>query len=418
MDRLQVLGILLTLTAAYCYLNHRWLRLPMTVGVMVIALALSLLLHLLTSFGLRMEEGVVERWLRRIDFHKAVLHGMLSFLLFAGAFQLDLNELLKRKWGVGILATVGVVLSTFFVGTLSWWGLRWVGIELPYLYCLLFGALISPTDAVAVLGVLKRAQVPKRLEMTITGEALFNDGAGIVAFVVLLGLATGAHEMTPGAIGALFLREAVGGTLFGLAAGYLAHRLLATVDSEEVAVLTTLALVTGGYAMADALEFSGPIAVTVAGLLIGNYRRRTAMSEGTRDSLDIFWEMIDHVLNSVLFALMGLESLLLIFTPQTLLAGILAIPLVLLARLLSVAIPGTLLRPWGVLPSDSIRIMTWGGLRGGVSIALALSLPLGRERGVLLAITYVVVVFSILVQGLTLERVVRHTIRNQAPLAT
>ncbi len=365
MDRFQVLGILITVTAIYCYINHRWLRLPVTIGVMLIALGISLLHHFLNSIGFGLEERAIELWLRRIDFNKAFLHGMLSFLLFAGALHLDLNDLMEGKWRIGFLATVGVLVSTVIVGTLTWWGLRWVGIELSYAYCLLFGALISPTDAIAVLDALKSAKVPKHLEMTITGEALFNDGVAIVAFIVLLGVATGTHEISPGGIGVLFLREAVGGSLFGLGIGYLAHVMLKSTDNKQVAVLITLAVVTGGYALADALAFSGPIAISVAGLLIGNYGRRTAMSTDTRKSLDVFWELTDYVLNAMLFALLGLESRLLSFSPQFLLAGLLAIPLVLLARFLSISLPATFMRPWQVFSSGSLQIMTWGGLRGG-----------------------------------------------------
>jgi CPA1 family monovalent cation:H+ antiporter len=417
MDRFQVLGILITVTAIYCYINHRWLRLPVTIGVMLIALGISLLHHFLNSIGFGLEERAIELWLRRIDFNKAVLHGMLSFLLFAGALHLDLHDLIEGKWRIGFLATAGVLVSTAIVGTLTWWGLRWVGIELSYAYCLLFGALISPTDAIAVLDALKSAKVPKHLEMTITGEALFNDGVAIVAFIVLLGVATGTHEISPGGIGVLFLREAVGGSLFGLGIGYLAHVMLKSTDNKQVAVLITLAVVTGGYALADALAFSGPIAISVAGLLIGNYGRRTAMSTDTRKSLDVFWELTDYVLNAMLFALLGLESRLLSFSPQFLLAGLLAIPLVLLARFLSISLPATFMRPWQVFSSGSLQIMTWGGLRGGVSVALALSIPRGHERSVILAITYIVVIFSILVQGLTMERLVKRTMREEAARA-
>ncbi|MCI0568908.1 MAG: sodium:proton antiporter [Acidobacteria bacterium] len=418
MDRVQIVGILLTLTAVYCYINHRWLRLPVTIGVMVVALGISLLMNLLAWVGFGPEEQPLLRWLRHIDFNKAVLHGMLSYLLFAGALQLNLRDLIERKWAVGFLASAGVLLSTFFVGTLTWWGLRGIGIELSYAYCLLFGALISPTDAVAVLGALKTARVPKRLEMTITGEALFNDGVAIVAFVVLLGLATGTHTLSPESIGVLFLQEAVGGALFGLGVGSLAHHMLKSSDHPQVAVLVTLAVVTGGYALADFWGLSGPIAVVVAGLWIGNWGRRAEVSKETRSSLEIFWELIEQVYNAVLFALLGLESLLLEFTPTFLLAGLLAFVVVLVSRFLSVGLPVVLLHRWQHFRPGAIHIMTWGGLRGGVSVALALSIPLSGARSVILAMTYVVVVLSIVLQGLTMERLIKRTLREELDART
>jgi CPA1 family monovalent cation:H+ antiporter len=417
MDRFQVIGILITLTAVYCYINHRWLRLPVTIGVMLIALGLSLLVNFIWSLGFTFEMRRIELWLRSIDFNKAVLHGMLSYLLFAGALQLNLSDLFEHKVAVGFLATVGVLLSTFFVGSLLWIVLQWIGVDLSYAYCMVFGALISPTDAIAVLGALKNARVPKRLELTITGEALFNDGVAIVAFIVLMGLAAGTHTMSLESVGVLFVREAAGGLLFGLCIGYLAHLMMRTADNAQIGVIITLAVVTGGYALADALECSGPIAIAVAGLIIGNLGRREGMSATTQASLNVFWELIDHLYNALLFALLGLESLLMTFTTEYLLAGFLTIPLVLLARFLSIGIPAALLKPYHFYTQGSVHIMTWGGLRGGVSVALALSLPLGQARNVILTITYIVVVFSILVQGLTMERMVKQILHDRTSAA-
>ena len=413
MDLFNILAILLTLTALFSYLNHRYIGLPVTIGVMLIALSMSLLLNLLGSFGLDLEEQA-ERMLREIDFDKTLLHGMLSFLLFAGALHINLNDLAERKWSISLLATVGTLLSTFIVGTLAWWVLGWFGIELSYIYCLLFGALISPTDPIAVLGILKHAGAPKSLEIKISGESLFNDGVGVVIFLVILEVATGAHQPSVGHIGLLFTQETVGGGLFGLALGYLAYQMLKSVDNYQVEVLITLALVAGGYALADALHLSGPIAMVVAGLLIGNHGRLFAMSAKTRERLDVFWELVDEILNAVLFVLIGLEVLVLTFTQQYLLASLLMIPLVLLARFIAIGIPVTLLRPFRVFSPGAVRIMTWGGLRGGISVAMALSLPLGPQRDVILAITYVIVIFSIVVQGLTIGRLIKWTMRRHA----
>ena len=413
MDLFDILAILLTLTALFSYLNHRYIGLPVTIGVMLIALSMSLLLNLLGSFGLDLEEQV-ERMLREVDFDKTLLHGMLSFLLFAGALHINLNDLAERKWSISLLATVGTLLSTFIVGTLAWWVLGWFGIELSYIYCLLFGALISPTDPIAVLGILKHAGAPKSLEIKISGESLFNDGVGVVIFLVILEVATGTHQPSVGHIGLLFTQETVGGGLFGLALGYLAYQMLKSVDNYQVEVLITLALVAGGYALAGALHLSGPSAMVVAGLLIGNHGRLFAMSEKTRDRLDVFWELVDGILNAVLFVLIGLEVLVLTFTHQYLLASLLMIPLVLLARFIAIGIPVTLLRPFRVFSPGAVRIMTWGGLRGGISVAMALSLPLGPQRDVILAITYVIVIFSIVVQGLTIGRLIKWTMRRHA----
>jgi len=406
MELFNILAILITLTALFSYLNHRYVGLPITIGVMLIAMVLSILLTLLGPFGLRLDESA-QRLLGSIDFDKTLLHGMLSFLLFAGALHININDLAAWKWSISSLAIVGTVISTFIVGTLAWWLLGWLGVELSYLYCLLFGALISPTDPIAVLGILKTAGVPKSLEMKITGESLFNDGVGVVLFLIILEMAAGGHEMTAAHVGGLFVQETIGGIFFGLGIGYAAYRMLKSVDDYQVEVLITLALVAGGYALADRLHLSGPIAIVVAGLLIGNHGRLFAMSQRTREHLDLFWELVDGILNAVLFVLIGLEILVLSFTTAYLAASLLMILVVLVARFVSVLIPVTALRPFRLFARGTIRIMTWGGLRGGISIALALSLPPGTERGVIVVITYVIVAFSILVQGLTIGPLVR-----------
>ncbi len=332
---------------------------------------------------------------------------MLSFLLFAGALHVDINDLAKQKWVITLLATGGVVLSTFLVGFLTWHVLDLLGYPTPMIYCLLFGALISPTDPIAVLGILKSAGVPKTLEVKITGESLFNDGVGVVVFLVLLKIAAGGGGITVEEVAWLFFEEAFGGVAFGLIIGSIAYWMLKSVDSYQVEILLTLALVAGGYALATHLHLSGPIAIVVAGLLIGNHGRLFAMSDTTRENLDTFWELVDEVLNSVLFVLIGLEVLILPFTASYLIAGALVVPTVLAARFVSVGVPVTLMRRFREFSPDVIKIMTWGGLRGGISVALALSLPAVPAREVLLAITYQVVVFSILVQGLTIGRLVR-----------
>ena len=408
MSQFELIAILITLAALFSYLNERYLGLPSAIGLMLFALVMSLALIALGKFGFGMEEQA-RSLLGSIDFSKTLLHGMLSFLLFAGALHVNLEDLMQQKWFIISLATAGVVISTSIVGGLAWMVLQLLGLGIPFIYCLLFGALISPTDPIAVLGILKSAGAPKKLETQITGESLFNDGVGVVVFIVLLRIAEGTHEVGISEVALLFAEEALGGALFGLATGFLAYWMLKSVDNYPVEMLITLALVTGGYALAEALHLSAPIAIVVAGLLIGNHGRDLAMSDKTVEHLDTFWELLDELLNAVLFVLIGMEVLILQFTPGYLLAGVLAILIVLFARMVSVAIPVGLLRLWREFSPGVVKILTWGGLRGGISVALALSLPPGPERDVILTITYIVVVFSILVQGLTIGRLFAHS---------
>ncbi len=412
MNLFDIIAILLTVSALFSYINHRWLRLPTTIGLMLIALLMSLALIALDQAGLGLS-GPVEQMLQRIDFNRTLLEGMLSFLLFAGALHVNLQDLARQKWVILLLATIGVLISTFIIGLGSWYLLGWLGIDLALKWCLLFGALISPTDPIAVLAILKSCGVPKSLETKIAGESLFNDGIGVVVFLVLLGIATSDQPVAVAPVLGLFAQEVLGGMLLGLACGWLAFMMLRSIDQYQVEVLVTLALVSGGYALAHALHLSGPIAIVVAGLLIGNHGRLLAMSDTTREHLDTFWELVDEILNAVLFVLIGLEVLVLSMNPNGLGAGLLMIPLVLAARLLAVGLPVTLLRPVRSFSPGAVRVLTWGGLRGGISVALALSLPAGPQRDLILTMTYLVVVFSVLVQGLSVkplvERIVRRT---------
>jgi CPA1 family monovalent cation:H+ antiporter len=409
MTLFQLLATLLTLAALSSYFNHRVLRLPQTIGVMLVALVVSLALQLAGPLGSDVE-AMAETMLHAVDFDDTLLHGMLAFLLFAGALHVNLGDLARQGRLIALLASLGVLGATFLAGGFAWLVFAVVGVDVPLIWCLVFGALIAPTDPIAVLGILKTAGAPKSLETKITGESLFNDGVAVVVFLVLLGVASGTTPAEPGAIAWLFLQEAVGGALFGAAGGWLVYRMLATVDNYQVEVLITLALATGLYALAEAWHLSAPIAIVVAGLLIGNHGRRLGMSERTREHLDTFWELVDETLNAVLFLLIGMELLVLSFRGEYLVAGLLLIPAVLLARLLSVGLPVHLLRAWRSFSPHVIKILTWGGLRGGISVALALSLPPSPVRDPLIAATYVVVVFSILVQGLTIGPLLRRTV--------
>lgn len=406
MSLFNVIAILVSAAALLSYVNHRFVRLPTTIGLMVIAMLLSIGIIVLDQLGLEMRSRATEL-LERIDFSDTLMQGMLSFLLFAGALHVNINDLARNRWVIGLLATVGVLLSTVIVGYLSWWVFGRFGIDLPLIYCLLFGALISPTDPIAVLGILKTAGAPRSLEAKITGESLFNDGVGVVVFLVLFGIAVEGHDPSPAGIAGLLAQEAGGGVVFGLLLGAVAYYLLKTIDNYQVEILLSLAVVTGGYALAQTLHISGPIAVVVAGLLLGNHGRRLAMSERTREHLDTFWELVDEILNAILFMLIGLEVLVLLFSPKYAAAGVFLIPVVLLARFISVSLPVTLLRFRREFSQGVVKIMTWGGLRGGISVALALSIPAGDQRDVILMATYVIVVFSIVVQGLTISRLIK-----------
>jgi len=406
MNLFHVLALLLAIAALFSYLNQRFLRLPATIGLMLIALAFSLGLLLLKPLVEGVEDEVV-LMLRSVDFDAAVLHGMLGFLLFAGALHVDLTDLAEQRWMITFLATFGILGSTAIIGTLCWLAFKPTGLEVPFIDCLLFGALISPTDPIAVLGILRQVGAPKSLAAKITGEALFNDGVAVVVFLVIAEIAAGGDTVSPGAVLVLLLQQAAGGVVFGLAAGYVAYRMLRDVDNYQVEMLITLALVTCGYALAEKLGLSAPIAIVMAGLLLGNHGKLLPMPGRTREHLDTFWVLVDEMLNAVLFALIGLEMLVLVFRAQYLVAGLIAVPIVLLARFITVGLPITLMRRFRNFSPNAVKIITWGGLRGGISIALALSLPAGEVRKTLVAITYIVVVFSILVQGLTIGRLIR-----------
>jgi len=406
MKLFNILAILITLSAGFSYINHRFIRLPTTIGLMIMALLVSLGLALLGpfSFGLKAE---AQRLLTNIQFDETLLHGMLSFLLFAGALHVNLADLAKQKWIIGLLATVSVLGSTISIGFISRWVFGVLGTEIPLIDCLLFGALISPTDPIAVLGILKKVGVPESLETKITGESLFNDGVAVVIFLVFLEIASGTREITTASVLGLFATEALGGVGFGLIIGWIAYWMLKSIDNYQVEVLITLALVTGGFALADELHLSGPIAIVVAGLLIGNHGRLLAMSDQARDHLDKFWELVDEVLNAVLFVLIGLEVLVLTFSREYFIAGILLIPLLLITRFISVGGPVLIMRRFREFSPKVVTILTWGGLRGGISVALALSLPPDKNRELILAITYIIVVFSIIVQGLSIGKLVK-----------
>ena len=415
MEFLDLAAILLVLAAVFGYLNLKFLKLPTTIGIMLIGLLSSMVLLMLRD-ALPLIPEAADRFVESIDFNKTLMEGMLSFLLFAGALHVNLGNLLDQKRLIAIMASFGVVLSTFLIGGAAWLLFPLFGFEVPFLWCLVFGALISPTDPVAVLSILKTAGAPKSLETKITGESLFNDGVGVVVYLAVLGMALGGHGdhgMTgAGDVAKLFLVEAGGGMLWGFMIGFAAYFMLRSIDNYQIEVLITLALVTAGYRLASHWHLSGPLAMVVAGLMIGNQGRSFAMSEKTREHLDTFWELVDEILNAVLFLLIGLELLVLNLSGRAIAVGAILIVVVLAARFAATSIPVMLLKSRREFSPGVIRILTWGGLRGGISVALALGIPKDfAYRQEFLVATYVVVVFSIVVQGLTLKPLVARVVR-------
>ena len=409
----NLVALLVMLAAAFGYANHRWLRLPHTIGLVVIALVVSIVVlitdELIPTLGLA---TTVRGLLTDVEFEDVLMKALLSFLLFAGALHVDLDALLQRRLVIGVMATLGVITSTVIVAALMYLVFEFFGVPMGFSYCLVFGALISPTDPIAVMGILKEVRVPQMLETKIAGESLFNDGVGVVLFSILVTLASGGTDTVDFVdVASLFALEAVGGIGLGLGAGYVAYRAMRAIDQHSLEVLITLALVMGTYSVASRLHMSGPLAVVVAGLFVGNHGKRFAMSESTRRHIDTFWTLLDEVLNSVLFLAIGFEVVAISLTGQVVGASILAILVVLFARFLAVALPITILKFREQFTTGAIPVLTWGGLRGGISVALALALPPTPEKQIILAVTYVVVVFSIVVQGLTVERVVRATVR-------
>ena len=413
MNIFDIAAVLIGLSALFGFINYRYLGLPHTIGLVVMAMVSSLVIIGFDLIAPSVHVGkIVSDVLSRIDFHEALMHGMLSFLLFAGALHVDISDLASRKSAIGVMATVGVLMSTFIVGGLLWAVLRFFGLPIPFIWALVFGALISPTDPVAVLSILKTVKVPKSLEAKIAGESLFNDGVGVVVFTIVLAIAVGGEHGTVGVgdVVELFVTEAIGGAILGIGAGYLAYRAMRTIDEYSLEVLISLGLVMVTYAIANVLHLSGLIAVVVAGLFIGNHGVQFAMSETTRDHLLKFWTLTDEMLNSILFLLIGLEVLVMNFEMAYFESALLAIPIVLLARLVSVSVPMLILSLRQQFTEGAIPALVWGGMRGGISVALAFSLPDNEHKPLILAVTYSVVVFSIIVQGLTvkplMERVV------------
>lgn len=404
---LDIAAVMLVLAALSAWINRKFLGLPPTIGVMTVALAGSLVIVGLERLGVAWPGTMERRLVASIDFTDVLMEGMLSVLLFAGALHVDLARLWRLARPIGILALVGTALSAILVGL----GCRWlcgvVGLDLPLLHCLLFGAIVSPTDPVAVLGILESAGVPRDVETTIAGESLVNDGVGVVLFALLLDVLRTGHAPTPGEGLTLLVHEAAGGCVLGLCVGWIVNRVLASIDDYRVEVLITLAAVVGTYALAEHLATSGPLAMVVMGLLVGSEGREWSMSATTRERLDLFWHLLDEVLNAVLFVLIGLEFAVVRYTPGSTRAALGVVVLSVAARFVVVGLPTLAFPAWFRLPPRAGWLLAWSGIRGGISVALALSLPPGTERDTVVTLTYSVVVFSILVQGLSIGAVAR-----------
>jgi CPA1 family monovalent cation:H+ antiporter len=403
----NIFAVITVLAAGFAYVNHRFIKLPGTIGIMIISLLSSLLIILLGEIKPVLFDQIT-RLIKSIDFYTILMKIMLSFLLFAGAFHIDGRSMKRQGLSILAFATIGTLISTFAVSILFYTCCALLHFPVGFLYCLLFGALISPTDPIAVLSILRQAHIPGSLETKINGESLFNDGVAVVIFVTVYAVISGgAANLDAGKIVWVFLREAGGGMLLGALLGYVGYLLLRSIDHYQIEVMITLAIVTGGYFLADQLGISGPLAMVVAGLITGSKSRDEVMSDTTRDYIDKFWEMIDEFLNAILFLLIGFEMLVLPFNRLFILLGLICIPITLLARYVSVLIPISLLRYRTAFEKNALAILTWGGLRGGIPVALALSIPREMHGDVFVVITYIVVLFSIIVQGLTIKKVVK-----------
>ncbi|WCT14507.1 cation:proton antiporter [Mucilaginibacter jinjuensis] len=405
----EILTITVVIAAIFAYINHRWIKLPPTIGIMALSLISSVVLVVTGNSNFLLSKKAI-MMVTSIDFENVLMNFMLSFLLFAGAIHIDAGKLKAERWPIIILATAGTLISTFLVGGMVWYLFQVFHFPIPFIYCLLFGALISPTDPIAVLGILKQAKIPASLELKISGESLFNDGVAVVVFISIAEVARSGNFSALN-VAELFLQEAVGGLIFGAVIGYIGYLALRSIDDYKVEVMITLAVVMGGYLVAGHLHVSGPLAMVVAGIILGNKVKGKGVSALTQDYIEKFWELIDEILNAILFLLIGLEMLIIKISTPVLLIGGISIVLVLLARWISVILPVSVLKYKIKFEQNAVAILTWGGLRGGISVALALSLETNMYRDEFVLITYMIVVFSILVQGLTIRPVAKRLLQ-------
>ncbi|STD54463.1 cation:proton antiporter [Empedobacter falsenii] len=408
-------SVLIVLAALFSYANLRFLKLPGTIGIMIIAMLVSIAIRLLGDSYFPDATKDMFQLFNSLDFNEILMGAMLNFLLFAGAMHVNILDLKNLRWTIATYATISVVLSAFIISVILYYIAPYFGIQIPYIYCLLFGTLISPTDPIVVLGILKQAKVPKIIETKITGESLFNDGVAVVMFAVVLQIATNpSFDADFASVSKLFLMEAGGGILLGLLLGFTASRSMKKIDDYKVSALITLSIVMGGFLIAKELHVSSPLAMVIAGLIIGNYGKKFAMSKTTQDYLNKFWELIDEIMNAILFLFIGFELLLIEDLMDQILLGIVTIFIVLLSRTLSIVIPARTILRKNTFSKGSLIVLVWGGIRGGVSIALVLSMPNSEWKDLLLEITYIVVLFSIVIQGLTVGKVANRVLKDES----
>lgn len=412
MDIYSILTVIVSFAALLGYFNSRYIHMPTTIAIMSGSLVFSMVLIIVGQFGFHSLEQQIAGHLGRIDFHALLIQGMLSYLLFAGALTIDISSLRQRKWEIAVLASFSTITSTVLIGGAVYYFLHAVHIDMPFIYCLLFGALISPTDPIAVLAIFKDVKASKELNVTVSGESLFNDGVAIVVFLTLYQVAFSSQAPTFNSVLSLFLQQAVGGIAYGICLGLVGYQLIRNLDDYKVEILITLAMVTGGYTLATYLGVSGPLAMVVSGIFIGNKGRQFAMSRAIRNNLENFWELIDEILNAVLFFLMGLELLVIEHDVHHIFIGLAAIAIVLAIRFITVAIPISLFKLKRTYSPYFISILVWGGLRGGLAVALALALPASPYRSIIMTMTYAIVVFSVIVQGLTVKPLVQKSQRK------
>lgn len=407
MDFYTLFAIIITIAIGISYINLRFIGMPMTIAVMFASLLISVFLLVSDHLGFHNLEHQVATLAGKINFHDFLMNGILSYLLFAGGLSINLQHLKSKKWEISILASLGTIASALLVGTAIYYLLQVIGLNLQYIYCLLFGALISPTDPIAVLALFKSLKAPKETSILLEGESLFNDGVGIVIFLTIYQVAFNHVPPTLTSVGLLFLKQAIGGMAFGFIVGWVVIKLMKPIRDYHMTVLLTLTVVTGGYAFADYLGLSGPLAMVVAGIVIGNIGKERYLNENQGKYLTQFWEIIDEIFNVILFLMIGFELLAIKISGLQLTAGLLAIPLVLLIRFLIVAIPLSVMKHKKTEYWSMTALLTWGGLRGGLAVALALALPVGEYRNVILTMTYCIVVFAILVQGMTVKPLIK-----------
>lgn len=406
MNIYELIAALICLTAILAYINHKYIKLPSAIGLLIVSMLLSFIVLILDYYGFSFMKEM-STIIGSVDFNRVLMGGMISFMLFAAAIHIPLKDLLPEKRPILVFSTIGVLLSTFIVGTFLFYLLPFAGQDISYVNCLLFGALISPTDPIAVLGIIRETKLPRSLEMKISGESLFNDGVAVVVFATIYQIAnSSANDFSLTSSLLLFLREAVGGILFGAAIGYGGYLLLRSINSYKVEVLITLAIVMGGYSVAQYIHVSGPLAMVVSGLLVGNLSKIDGWSEKTKEYLEKFWELIDEILNAVLFVWIGLEILIIHPPDNFFILSLEVIFVIVLARWISIALPTLLIPMKEKISQKTVAVMVWGGLRGGLSLAMALSLNHKMNKELFLYLAYIVVIFTIVFQGLSLKKVV------------